>query len=142
MTMVVVKDFGLKNALDGIVIGSFGGGTWRVGLYTDDITPDKDSVYDDFTESTVTGLTPQDLDYTNWSAAVIDTAQGLIEYDPPLLYQPTTMSGLPEDIYGWIFYKVGSPNKLWAAERFAELLHFTTTDDSLTLYPKIRSDDL
>lgn len=140
MAQVFVKDNGLLDVLDAF-IAWMATGTWRCALYTNDITPTKNTVYADFTASTVPGLDFQTMPYTGWAAAVIDTNQGLIEYSPPLVFQPTTMSGLPEDCYGWFFYRTTGP-KLKTCERFTEMLHFTTEDDSLTLYPKIRSDDL
>lgn len=109
--MIIVPNAAEILLLD-LLLAAISSSNAYVALYTNDVTPDADTVYADFTEGAWTGyarLTP------TWSAAVTDAFEEAISYSQTLTY--TSGSGSPVDVYGYFVATDG--DELLFAERFA-----------------------
>lgn len=101
-------------------------------LFSNDITPDQDTVYGDLTEAAFGGYSSVSIARGTWTAPVVDSDHGLTVYGSTPLTWICTSS--PETIYGYAVVTPSSPIILWC-ERFASPI-VLSTGGAIALVPR------
>jgi len=127
--LMVAPDEGKPILLDAMMRLAFSS-NFFIKLFTDDITPDNDSVFADFTGATFTGSDAITLTRGSFDAAFATAGVGYIEYPTP----PTWVcSGAgPETCYGWYMWVDGTSLVVFAQRFDTPRVMDTGATESLT----------
>jgi len=106
----------------------------KVGLFTNDVAISPDMVMGDLTPATYVGYAPAVVAPAGDN---FDNSAGDgIQLFATIVFQP--VSGVtPNDIWGWFLYHDGTPDVLYAVEKFDESVTLAGPLDALPVTPRL-----
>lgn len=105
-------------------------------LYSNDVTPDEDSVLADFTEVAGGGYAAKTIQFVDWTFAEGDPSTALAAQETWTFTGTTTA---PSTVYG--YYVVSAGELLWA-ERFAVVPFEPINTSVIKVTPRISANDV
>jgi hypothetical protein len=105
--------------------------TMHVHLFTNDLTPDEDTVLADMTEAAWTGYAAQDVDPGDWTLKGVANHQGYALANP---VEFDNGSGVDQDAYGYYITDSGD-SMLLQAVRFDSPPSTKPDGESWTVFP-------
>lgn len=113
--LMVAPNEGKTYLLDWMIRTNGSAPNLSIQLFTNDFTPDNDSVLADFDLATFTGADPLTLTRSAWDAPFVASDVAYIEYPTP----PTWVcsGGGPQTCYGWVAWEQAGSHVVFA-QRF------------------------
>ncbi len=118
MAQLVVSNLGEVELLDLAVRRAAGSPRgWKLHLYKNDYTPNRDTALADLTESTFPAYAPVDLDDSLWTDPVTNGFTATSQYSTgPVVWTPSSNTG--ETVYGLYVTFDGETKLLWSQRLF------------------------
>lgn len=127
--MIVLAKSALLDAV--VAVTTALSGSHKVALFKNDYTPTIATVIGDLVEADYDGYAA--VTNSGWLPAAWATQGAAIQYmDTPAVFQPTG-SVVTNVIYGWYFYKTGTPNVYIMGERFSSPIPMGDTGDQIVV---------
>lgn len=114
---LILPNIGLPTLLDILLRKSVGGlAPWELFVWSNDLIPDANTVYDSLVLATFTGYSPITLVRNNWLAAFLDGDKAVSTYTSDA--QTWVCTAGPQTVYGYGVRDFGD-STLYICERFS-----------------------